>query len=139
MMKLIPTEAQEQIALMEWAAITPFVLINTFTQIAVTKKISDYLIAIPNGGSRHKTEAFNLKRQGVRPGASDLFFAVPRGKFHGLWIELKRKKGGELSFAQSSFILSMQLAGYKAVVAHGFDEARSEISSYLSEKSCDII
>ena len=36
------------------------------------------LFHVPNGGSRNKAEAANLKRQGVRPGVPDLCFPVAR-------------------------------------------------------------
>lgn len=43
------------------------------------------LIHIPNGGSRrNKFEGYRLKRQGVRPGVSDLLLPVARGGHFGL-------------------------------------------------------
>lgn len=49
----------------------------------------DMLYHIPNGGSRNKIEAANLRRQGVRSGVPDLCLPVARGNYHGLYIELK--------------------------------------------------
>ena len=49
----------------------------------------DLLYHIPNGGRRDAKEAAHLKRQGVRAGVPDLCLPVPRGGFHGLYIELK--------------------------------------------------
>ena len=41
--------------------------------------IPDKLIfAVPNGGSRHVREAANLKRQGVKPGVSDVIVLIPK-------------------------------------------------------------
>ena len=41
--------------------------------------IPDRLIfAVPNGGSRHVREAANLKRQGVKPGVSDVIVLIPK-------------------------------------------------------------
>lgn len=49
------TEQQDQIA---------------FIQYAKTDRIlSQYLFAIPNGGSRHYLEAINLKKMGVKIGS----------------------------------------------------------------------
>lgn len=48
---------------------------------------------IPNGGSRNKAEAANLKRQGVKAGAPDLCVPVPSGSKHGLFIEMKAGEG----------------------------------------------
>lgn len=52
----------------------------------------DLMFHIPNGGSRNKLEAANLKRQGVKAGVPDLFLPVSRGGYHGLFIELKYGK-----------------------------------------------
>ena len=58
---------------------------------------------IPNGGTRNKIEAANLKRQGVKSGVPDLCFPLARGKYHGLYIEMKvdsnktTKKSGRMA------------------------------------------
>lgn len=53
--------------------------------------IPDKLIfAVPNGGSRHIREAANLKRQGVKPGVSDVIVLIPKKGFASLCIEFKR-------------------------------------------------
>lgn len=80
----VPTEAQEQITLFSWAAV------QAIPELAL-------LYHIPNGGSRHKAEAARLRAEGVRSGVPDLCLPVPRGGCHGLYIELKRLRGGRLS------------------------------------------
>jgi VRR-NUC domain-containing protein len=117
----IASEAQEQMALIEWSKHHPI--------------CRDYLIAIPNGGSRHPREAANLKRQGVRAGVSDLFLAYPSLHlgFSGLWLELKRRSKGRISDEQVSWIDRMNAGGYFAIVAFGWEEARRMILNYLGE------
>ena len=44
---------------------------------------------IPNGGTRDAVEAKHLKQQGVKSGVPDLCLPVPRGQYHGLYIEMK--------------------------------------------------
>jgi hypothetical protein len=46
------------------------------------------LFAVPNGGSRHKLEAINLKRSGVLAGVSDLILATHKGQT--VYIEVKK-------------------------------------------------
>ena len=70
-------EAREQEALFRWVA---------FARSGMPDL--DMLYHIPNGGSRNRKEAYNLKLQGVRAGVPDLCLPVARGKFHGLYIEL---------------------------------------------------
>lgn len=66
--KPTPHEANEQEALFRW---TVFVR-GRFPEI-------ELLYHIPNGGSRNKLEAANLKRQGVKAGVPDLCLPVARG------------------------------------------------------------
>lgn len=63
-----------------------------------------------------------LKRMGVIPGVSDLFF--PKGNLghKGLWIELKTLTG-KPSKAQQEFIINMRKENYMAEICYGADEA----------------
>jgi len=104
--------------------------------IAQGKKVGDFLIAIPNGGKRDIREAARLKQQGVKSGVSDLFLALPRGNYCGLWIEMKRpivkgKSRPKVSEMQNIWISKMVVVGYRAKVCYGFDEARELIEMYL--------
>lgn len=85
---------------------------------------------IPNGGSRNKKEAKNLKRQGVRAGVPDLMVPVPKRGCNGLFIELKvgRNKPTE---KQLEWLDLLNENGYKAVVCYGFDEARETVIWYM--------
>jgi len=93
------------------------------------KKIPHF--AIPNGGSRNKIEAVNLKRQGVNPGVPDMMIPVPNKNYAGLFIEMKRKKGGVVSKYQKEWISRLNSLGYKAVVCKGFEEAKKVIEEYM--------
>ena len=92
----------------------------------------DLLFHIPNGGKRGKAEAARFKAEGVKAGVPDLFLPVPRGKAHGLFIELKRRKGGRVSKEQAIWTISLQAQGYRAEVAKGWEEARDIIIEYLA-------
>lgn len=116
---LIALESQEQIKLFKWAAYHPIA--------------KNYLWATPNGGSRHLLEAINLRKQGVKRGVSDIFFAYPSGKFHGLFIEMKRsdRSLSTLSEEQLIFLTNMKAVGFEAVVSYGADHAIEIITTYL--------
>lgn len=87
---------------------------------------------IPNGGSRNVIEASNLKKQGVKAGVPDLFLPVPNGGFFGLFIEMKStRKGAKASAAQNEWIKKLTELGYKCVICHGFEEARTCLDSYI--------
>ena len=89
------------------------------------------LYAIPNGGKRAIKTAIALKAQGVKSGVPDMCLPVARGEYHGLYIELKRQKGGTVSEAQKSWITALAEQGYKAVVCKGAEEAIGTIKEYL--------
>lgn len=85
---------------------------------------------IPNGGSRNKKEAKNLKRQGVRPGVPDLCIPVAKRGFHGLYIEMKYGKNKPTD-KQLEWLDVLNANGYKAVVCYGFDQAKETIDWYM--------
>lgn len=116
-----PTEEQEQAAVIEWAML-------------MSKQFPDLedIFHIGNGGLRSKSEAVRLKKIGVKPGVSDLFLPAPVGKYHGLWVEMKRQKGGKLSPDQKDWIDRMNRKGYLAVRADGAEEACEIIYKYLT-------
>jgi hypothetical protein len=87
-------------------------------------------------GQRHgtrwqmiKTGADN-KKMGYRKGWPDLFIAEPRGGFHGLMIELK-KKGEKLNPDQRIILEELNNRGYHAIVSYGVDEAISSVDFYM--------
>ena len=115
-----PSESLEQATLVRWFD-------------ATYPNLKNRIFAIPNGGSRHKVEAMRLKMEGVRAGVPDLFLPVATGGKHGLFIEMKRSKGGRLSPEQKDWLAYLSAAGYQAHCCAGFDEARACIVSYLEE------
>ena len=117
-----PTEEQEQAAVMEWT-------------ILMERQLPELrlLFHIANGAERHPAVAAKLKKQGVKPGVPDLFLPVARGGFHGLWIEMKRKKGGRVSDEQKAWISDLEGQMYRCFVAHGAEEACDELYRYLTE------
>lgn len=93
------------------------------------------LYAIPNGGKRAIKTAVALKKQGVKRGVPDMCLPVSRGGYHGLYIELKRQKGGTVSDEQREWIAALNTQGYKAIVCHGAEEAIEQIRGYLCHTS----
>jgi hypothetical protein len=97
--------------------------------------MSRYLFAIQNGGNRNVKQAVRAKAFGEKPGVSDLFFALPVGRFSGLWIEVKRpdipgKPRGVLSKHQVEFLMSMSVIGYGISVVRSAQEGVVVIQRY---------
>lgn len=114
------TESQEQQLLFEWAALSA----GRWPELAL-------MYHIPNGGSRSKSEAGRFRAEGVKAGVPDICLPVARGGYHGLYIELKRVKGGRVSTAQQGWIAALRDQGYCACVCKGWDEAAHIIKAYL--------
>lgn len=117
----VPTEAQEQMTLFSWAAMQS----GKYPEL-------NLLYHVPNGGSRHKAEAGRLRAEGVKAGVPDLCLPVARGQYHGLYIELKRQRGGRTSDHQSEWLDALSAQGYKAALCYGWEQAAGTIIEYLT-------
>lgn len=118
--QLYPTEAQEQATLFSWAKMKE----RKYPELRL-------LFHIPNEGKRSEAQGARFKAEGMKPGVPDLFLPVARGLWHGLFIELKRQKGGRVSEAQRRWIADLERQGYRAEVACGWHEAAEIIEIYL--------
>ncbi len=85
---------------------------------------------VPNGGSRNKAEAANLRRDGVRAGVPDLCVPVARGGYHSLYIEMKAAKG-RVSERQAEWIALLREQGMCAYVCKGAGSAVALIDRYM--------
>lgn len=88
------------------------------------------LFAIPNGGSRHKIEAANMKRQGVKAGVADVILQIPKKGFASLCLEFKTKTGRQ-SKEQREYQRQVEMAGSKYVVVRSVEEAIFVMKKYL--------
>lgn len=92
-----------------------------------------WMFHIPNGGSRHIAEAAKLKAMGVKPGVPDLFLPIPKRGYKGLFIELKKVKGGIVTDEQHEWFIFLPSQGYYSVIARGWLNAREKILWYLKQ------
>jgi hypothetical protein len=100
----------------------------------VFPNIPDKLIfAVPNGGSRNKLEAANLKRQGLKAGVSDTILLVPSGGYASLCIEFKTETGKQ-SEAQKEFQKQAETNGNKYVIVRSVSQAIQEVKNYLTQE-----
>ncbi len=88
------------------------------------------LFAVPNGGRRDRVSGAKLKAEGVLPGVSDLILLLPRGRHHGLLIEMKTERGKQ-SQAQRDWQRDMVHRGYKYMVIRSIDEFIDRVTDYL--------
>lgn len=114
------SEYSEHLALMDWIKLHPI--------------LKDLVIHIPNEGIRTRNYGAKLRRLGMRSGVSDLFIPYPTSKYHGLWIELKRKNNRDRPVAQVEWVNRMLKFGYYADFALGWEHAAGIIEKYLKNE-----
>lgn len=78
------------------------------------------------------------KREGWIAGVPDIFIAVPRGGYHGLWLELKDsgKTKSSLSKDQVQYLSDLGEQGYSAAWCAGSAQAIEIIEHYMSLNIC---
>lgn len=111
---VLPTEQQEQFVAVNWL-----------------RKRNILFYHVPNGGYRDYREAAKFKRLGVQPGVPDICVPVARKGYHGLYIELKRVKGGALSETQQWWRDQLIAEGYLWYEAKGAADLIEFVENYL--------
>lgn len=118
-------ESSEQISLFRWAA---------YAQPALPDL--KWMFHIPNGGKRDLRVAKKLKAEGVKAGVPDICLPVPRGNYHGLYIELKAGKN-KTTENQDNWLDALSANGYFTAVCYGWEAASREITKYLKQMERD--
>lgn len=117
----VPTEYEEQCLLFKW------IRENESSYPALK-----YANASLSGIRLSIHLAAKAKRSGMVRGFPDIFLPLKNSKYNGLFIELKRIKGGSVSKEQKDFISFLNNQGYLAVVCKGHKEAIVVIEHYLA-------
>ncbi len=120
LLEIVATERQEHLAFMTWIRLNP--------------TIREVLIHIANEYDGGAARGQIRKTMGVMKGVSDFFLPIPKGLYHGMWIELKRKKNGRCTDEQKRWIEQMKLLGYAAYFCFGDDEAINTVKKYMEIK-----
>lgn len=115
-----PTEADEQKALFRWAEIAQ----GKYPEL-------ELMHHIVNEGRRDGRTGYNLRLMGMKRGVPDVCLPVARGGFHGLYVEMKRVKGGRPSPEQLWWRDKLREQGYRAEICYGWEDAVRVIREYL--------
>lgn len=124
----VPTESVEQQQLFRWAE-----------NMAGRYPALGLMFHVPNGGKRSKAEAARFKAEGVKPGVPDVCLPVARGGHFGLYIELKRQRGGKASDDQLQWLEALSRAGYAVALCAGSEPAEKVIMDYLKLRPTEVI
>lgn len=77
-------------------------------------------------------QAVKAKKAGMKKGFPDISLPVPKSRYHGLYIELKKEKGGRVSPDQKEKLELLRIFGNFACVCEGRFAAIDVIKKYLA-------
>lgn len=117
----IPTESEEQRAVMEWAEAAS----GRWPELRL-------LYHVPNEGQRSMATGGRLRAEGLKSGVPDLCLPSAHGKYHGLYIEMKRTQGSKTTPEQKEWLEALEVEGYKTALCRGADAAIETIMGYLT-------
>ncbi len=118
-----PSEHEEQAKVIAWTEVNK----DRYPDV-------DMIFAVPNGAMKTKAGARKFKREGLKSGVPDLVLPVVTAEHPGLYIEMKKIKGGTVSDDQKEWLRRLEGQGYKTVVARGHREAIRAIDNYYSQE-----
>lgn len=116
----VPTESVEQQCLFRWAIYQS----GKYPELSL-------MYHVPNEGKRTRATGGRMRAEGLKAGVPDICLPVPRGAFHGLYIEMKRQKGNTTTDNQDFWLDELSKQGYKAEVCRGWEAAAVVIEKYL--------
>ena len=98
----------------------------------------DLLFAIPNGlpifDKELRVKIYNrLNKEGLKAGVPDLFLAVPKGVYHGAFIEIKYDSD-RLRKVQADMIRELESENYKCIIVRSLEEFIEQINEYMRIK-----
>jgi len=98
------------------------------------------VFAIPNGLFTPSTKtAAAYVAAGLRAGVPDLFCAVPKGEYAGLFIEMKRRRKGRVSSDQTDWIALLREMGYRCEVCKTWLPAWNLLCEYLGIETRKVV
>ena len=119
----VASEHAEQAALFRWAAV-----------MGAFAPWLELLFAIPNGMAASSLERGQKdEARGPAVGSGRYLPAVPRGRYHGLFLEMKRLEWRAVgSYGQPALVdRAADRSGYLATWAPGWEKASQIILNYL--------
>lgn len=96
----------------------------------------EVVYAVPNGGLRAGKTAAMMMYEGQKTGTPDIAIPIPKGKYHGMFLEVKTETG-TVSKVQKDKLAMYSELGYYAVSAKGFKACWSELVRYFGLPAFD--
>lgn len=94
-----------------------------------------FLFHIPNESVGGYGWIARNRQMGCKKGVPDLFYPVPMNGYHGLFVEMKKKKGGRLSPEQKKWLKVLKDFGYQVAVCNGWEEGKEVLLEYVKTEN----
>lgn len=111
---VVPYESDDQITVIEWCKLHGILVNHT-----------------ANEGKRTPWQGNKLKKMGLSKGFPDISILEPRGKYHGLYIEMKRK-GNKPTTEQIEWLRNLKSKGYATGLCYSASDAIALIEKYIN-------
>lgn len=102
-----------------------------FTLEVKFPSLYEVAFAVPNGGDRAARTASLMMYEGQKKGTPDICIPDPRGKYHGMFLEVKTEKG-TASKDQKAKAELYRRRGYYVAIGKGFAQCHDEIAKYYN-------
>jgi len=92
-----------------------------------------WVFAVPNGFYSSPAQKAKMRQEGLKSGVWDIFYPLPMGEYHGLFIEMKYGSN-KLTPEQVEFGDVMKARGYLCQVAYRWQDAYQYLIEYAGLK-----
>ena len=120
---ITPKEREEQVGFFRWISLHPD-----------AAQARGLIFAVPNGARVTIGQGVKLKAEGLMTGVPDIFLALPKGRYHGLFIEMKRIGGRKPGTEQVEWMNRLKDKGYAVALCFGAEEAKTDLIKYIDGK-----
>jgi len=103
------------------------------------KGLDQLVYSIPNEGKRDVKNASRMIAEGLTKGIPDTFLAMPKGIYHGLYVEFKRSLKDKPSPEQVEAIQLLKDQGYFVQICSDSRTACELFEKYLALKNGESI
>lgn len=135
LVRLVPSEHEEQAAFFAWAEIEK-ARIPELEELFAVPNFSGRLGNVPPVAAIRQAELLNA--EGRKKGVEDVLLLIPRGRYHGWLGETKRVDAtdSDVRAEQRWWHVRHRARGYRVDVCKGCEALRAAVLAYLALPEC---
>lgn len=121
-----PSETSECYAFIAWTKLVTF----------HGEPLFERVVKIPNERGKSGVQTAILIGIGMRPGFPDYSIHAPAGRWHGLYLEAKKRSGGSIEADQLAWREKLRRWGYHSEICEGADAMIQATRDYFIRAGC---